>query len=321
MALDHYVSQVYLKNFYSNDLGSLMHAIKKSDLKYFTPDSDSVCRIEMGNSNPFLAEERIIEEFLKTVEPNYNSAVDAILNKNFEKDVLYTIAGFVAYVQTCSPTGVRISKKHLEFMVEYAGKIFDQQGKITPLPKELGGKTFTELLNEGIINVKVDPKYPQALGIAEIIKNLSFFANCHWDIIINEYEDCSFFTSDFPIGFELSDDALIINKIIPLRPQVAIRIKPHIDIDTEKPDYNFSKFRYRFVKPKRNEIVELNRLLVRCAEDLVFFHKYFDWIFPFIKKNSNYYIKPEIYEVPAGSSQYNFFTSRVEKKKNITNRL
>lgn len=146
MALDHYVSQVYLKNFYSNDLRSLMHAIKKSDLKYFTPDSDSVCRIEKGNSNPFLAEERIIEEFLKTVEPYYNRAVDAILNKNFENDVLYTIAGFVAYVQTCSPTGVRISQKHLESMVEYAGKIFERQGKITPLPEELGGKTFLNFL-------------------------------------------------------------------------------------------------------------------------------------------------------------------------------
>lgn len=292
-----------------------MHAIKKSDLKYFTPNSDSVCRIELGNSNPFLDEERIIEEFLKTVEPYYNHAVDEILNKNFEKDVLYTIAGFVAYVQTCSPTGIRISKKHLEAMVEYAGKIFDQKGEITPFPKELGGKTFTELLDEKIINVKVDPKYSQALGIVEIIKNLSFFANCHWDIIINEHNDSPFFTSDFPIGFELSRDPLIINKIFPLRPQIAIRIKPHMNIDTQKPDYNFSEFRYRFVKPKRNEIVELNRLLVRCAENMVFFHKYFDWIFPFIKKNSNYYIEPHIYEVPAGESQYNFYTSRVVKKK------
>jgi len=314
MALDHYVSEVYLKNFYSNDLGSLMHAIKKSDLKYFTPDSDSVCRIERGNSNPFLAEERIIEEFLKTVEPCYNRAVDALLNENFEKDVLYTIAGFVAYVQTCSPTGVRISNKHMETMVEDAGKIFDQQSKVTPLPEELGGKTFTELLNGGVINVEVDPKYSQALGIIDIISNLSFFANCHWDIIINEYEDSSFFTSDFPIGFELSNDPLIINKIFPLRPEVVIRIKPHRNIDTEKPDYEFSEFRYRCVKAKRKEIVEINRLLVRCAENMVFFHKYHDWIFPFIKKNSKYYIEPQVYEAPAGRGQYKFFTSRVVKK-------
>ncbi len=40
MALDHYISQVYLKNFYSNDLGPLMHAIKKSDLEYFIKRCD-----------------------------------------------------------------------------------------------------------------------------------------------------------------------------------------------------------------------------------------------------------------------------------------
>jgi hypothetical protein len=314
MALDHYVSQVYLKNFYSTDLGSLMNAIKKNDLKYFTPDSDSVCRIERGNSNPFISEERIIEEFLKSVEPYYNRAVDALLKENFENDVLYTIAGFVAYVQTWSPTGVRINKKHMETMVEDAGKIFDQQGKITPLPEELGGKTFTELLNEGIFNVEVDPKYSQALGISTIINNLSFFANCHWDIIINEYKESPFFTSDFPIGFELSNDPLIINKIFPLRPEVAIRIKPHRNINTEKPDYEFPEFRCRFVKAKRKEVVKINRLLVRCAENMVFFQKYHDWISPFIRKNSKYHIKPQVYEAPAGSGKYKFFTSRVVQK-------
>jgi hypothetical protein len=313
MALDHYVSQVYLKNFYSTDMGPLMHAIKKSDLKYFTPDSDSVCRIEKGNTNPFLAEERIIEEFLKSIEPNYNRAVDALLEENFRNDVLYTIAGLVAYIQTCSPTGVQISKKHMETMIEDAGKIFDQQGKITPLPEELGGKTFTELLNQGSVNVEVDPKYSQAIGISSIINTLSFFANCHWDIIINEYEDSTFFSSDFPIGFERSKDPLIINKIFPLRPDVAIRIKPHMNINTDKPDYEFPEFRYRVIKPKRKEVVEINRLLVRCAENMVFFNKYQDWIFPFIKKNSKYHIKSQVYEAPAGSSKYQFFTSRVEK--------
>jgi len=47
-----------------------MYAIRKNDLKAFTPNSDAVCRIENGNTNPFLQEERIIEEFLKGIEPD-----------------------------------------------------------------------------------------------------------------------------------------------------------------------------------------------------------------------------------------------------------
>jgi hypothetical protein len=75
MALDHYVSQVHLKRFYSLALNGQMYAIRKSDLKRFTPNARSVCRIEEGNTNEYLIEPRAIEEFLKTVEGRYTDAV------------------------------------------------------------------------------------------------------------------------------------------------------------------------------------------------------------------------------------------------------
>ena len=40
MSLDHYVSQVHLKNFYSPALDGLMYATRKSDLKTFQCNSD-----------------------------------------------------------------------------------------------------------------------------------------------------------------------------------------------------------------------------------------------------------------------------------------
>jgi hypothetical protein len=61
MPLDHYVSQVHLKNFYSPALGSRMYAMRKHDLKSFTPNSQSVCRIEDGSTNAFLKNDRMIE--------------------------------------------------------------------------------------------------------------------------------------------------------------------------------------------------------------------------------------------------------------------
>ena len=69
MALDHYVSQVYLKNFYSPALDGLMYAIRKSDLKRFPTKSQDVCRIEEGSTNAYITKDRAIEEFLKKVEP------------------------------------------------------------------------------------------------------------------------------------------------------------------------------------------------------------------------------------------------------------
>jgi hypothetical protein len=56
MALDHYVSQVHLKNFYSPALNGMMYAIRKSDLKRFQTRSKNVCRIEEGSTNAYLME-------------------------------------------------------------------------------------------------------------------------------------------------------------------------------------------------------------------------------------------------------------------------
>ena len=50
MALDHYVSQVHLKQFFSPALGSRLYATKKSDLKSFQCHSKDVCRIEEGST-------------------------------------------------------------------------------------------------------------------------------------------------------------------------------------------------------------------------------------------------------------------------------
>ena len=63
MPLDHYVSQVHLKKFYSPALGNRMYAIRKSDLKVFTPRSEDVCRIMDGSTNAYLREDRAIEGF------------------------------------------------------------------------------------------------------------------------------------------------------------------------------------------------------------------------------------------------------------------
>ena len=81
MALDHYVSQVYLRNFYSPALDNQMYAIRKSDLKSFPCNSRSVCRIEEGSTNAYLINDRAIEDFLLSVEPKFNASL-AKLRKN-----------------------------------------------------------------------------------------------------------------------------------------------------------------------------------------------------------------------------------------------
>jgi hypothetical protein len=108
MPLDHYVSQVHLKNCNSPALDGLIYAIRKSDLKRFRTKSQDICRIEDGSTNAFLRESRAIEKFLKDVEPRFNVSLAKLRENKFDQECIFCIASFVAYIITCSPAAMRI---------------------------------------------------------------------------------------------------------------------------------------------------------------------------------------------------------------------
>lgn len=275
-----------------------MHAINKKNLKTFSPSAEDVCRIEDGNTNTYLREARAIEEFLKTVEPKYNSAVDKLGDGKVDRECIYTIAGFAAYIISCSPAGMRIHSKGLQGIVETEAAMLDSQGLIPAPPPELGGLNLTEILNKGIVRVDVDPKFPQAIGISSILENVAMFGNFSWEILRNEFEDSPYFTSDYPIAIEETVDAGILNKIVPLSPNLAIRIRPDRTVDRAQVDFSFSRFNFKVRELKRSEVSQANKLIVRCAEELVFFRDNHRWISRFVQKHSRFRIDTSTHKMP-----------------------
>lgn len=297
MPLDHFVSQVHLKNFYSPLLGNRMFALRKSDMKAFTPDAQSVCRIEEGNTNGYLLEPRAIEEFLKDIEPRYNEAAINVVEADIRPQTVYVLAGFIAYVLTCSPAGMRIQSGPLKSVVEETGRMLDSKGEIGVPPPELGASSLAALLDGGQVRVEIDPKYPQAIGIDSILQRTNIFANFVWEILVNE-TDSPFFTSDFPIAIEPTTDMRIINRIVPLTPRLAVRLHPDISVDTNAADFSFKGFRRKIRRASREEVVKINTLLVRCAESMVFFSKDEDWVERFVRKNSLFRIESRTQRIP-----------------------
>ncbi len=292
MPLDHYVPQVHLRKFYSPALGNRMYAIRKSDLKGFTPDSQAVCRIMDGSTNAYLRKDREIEDFLKTIEPNYNAALDKLIAGEIDSKCVYTIAGFVAYVVTCSPAGMRIQSAPLRSAVETTAIMMEAEGSLPPPPAQLGDTRRSELLRDGAAEVMIDPKYPQAIGIQSILRFVSMFGNFKWEILNNTFNDSPFFTSDFPVAIERTDDPRILNRIVPLAPTLALRIRPDLTIDRCRSDLSFPEFGYRRRDLGREDVTRLNRLIVRCAEDIVFYRDDHTWVRPFVSKNRHYRIEP-----------------------------
>jgi len=294
-----------------------MYAINKSDLKTFTPDAKSVCRIEDGSTNSYLREDRAIEEFLKGIEPKYNIAISKLKSNHLDIECIYTIAGFIAYVITCSPAGMRILSNPLKGTVKETARILDSQGELPTPPPILGGETLSELLSRDKVRINIDPKFPQAIGIASILSYVSVFGNFTWEILINQYKDNPFFTSDFPVAIEKMQIPRAFNRIVPLSPYLAIRVKPDLSFDRKTIDFKFSNFRYAIRNLNRQKLRYINKLIVRCAENTVFYRDSYAWIPKFVRRNANFRIEPKTLRIPHGNGSYLWFTHEVCE---ITNR-
>jgi hypothetical protein len=290
--LDHYVSQVHLKQFYSPSLENMMHAIGKRDLKAFTTRSEDVCRIDEGSTNAYLKEDRKVEEFLKAIEPKYRAAVEKLANNSIDNECIYTIAGFVAYVISCSPAGMRILSGALQHALKMKDVRLDSHGLNPTTPPELVGMNLPEIRRRGLAEVDADPKFPQAVGVNEIIKNTEMLGNFKWEVLHNDFEDSPYFTSDYPVAIEKTNDLSVMNKVIPLSPSLAIRIQPDREINRELTDSIFAAFDCQNKKLDHREVEYINKLIVRCAEQFVFFRDNHAWVSKFVQRNSMFCIKP-----------------------------
>ncbi len=301
MALDHYVPQTYLRHW-ANSKGHL-HAIRKSDLKKFTPGTKSVCAVSDGNTNPFLQPARAIEEFLAAIEPKYDWAVDRFVRGEMYREAIYVIAGLLSSIMVCSPGGMRLNTKPIEGIIEEMARRLDQGGKIPAPPASMGGASFSQLLEEGQITLSVNARHPQAVGILSILEQVSAYGNFSWEFLVNRHDDSPFFTSDYPVGIEPRLD-MVLNRVFPLTPTIAVRFYPSRATTIKDPDFLFKNFRFKVTKLPRSRVRYLNTLFVRCAEEMVFFRDDADWVPSFVEKNAAFRIKPVVDRIRAGASTY-----------------
>jgi hypothetical protein len=273
-----------------------------------------VCRIEEGSTNSYLKENRVIEEFLKEVEPRYNSALEKLRKRALDEESIFSIAGFAAYVAACSPAAMRLGAGPLRASVHSTANMLDARGEISPAPDVLGGKSMSDLLAEGVVKITIDPKYPQAMGISNALYFTSVFGNSAWEVLQNDHADSAFFTSDFPAAMEVVGLNSPINRIVPLAPDLAIRILPDMNLSGQPPELRFRKLRLSYRKLKKREVLPLNRLIVRCAEDLVFSRDDFSWIDSFVSKNKDYRVESITQTIPTGNGNFIISTYRVRAK-------
>jgi hypothetical protein len=95
---------------------------------------------------------------------------------------------------------MRIQAAPMKAMLDSTARALDAARVFPQPPVALGGVSLTELLDSEKIKISVDPKFPQAIGITNILKMTAMFGNFAWEILRNPFDESPFFTSDFPLA-------------------------------------------------------------------------------------------------------------------------
>ena len=196
-----------------------------------------------------------IEDFLPYIEKNYKDSIEKIKNGKINPDIIYVIAGWVAYVNSCSPAGMRIHSEHPKALAYEIARSLESRGML-PHSENF---SLTDSLDSGDVVIKVDPKHPQSLGIKNIEKCTYMLGNYRWEALINNFTDSPFFTSDYPIAIENSRNAIFSNLIIPLSPNLALRIHTNQE---KSFDTNFKQNIFNRKEISHDEVRKINQLKI-----------------------------------------------------------
>jgi Protein of unknown function (DUF4238) len=147
-----------------------------------------------------------------------------------------------------------------------------------------------------------------------MLRLLNSYGNSYWDILLNDDDHSSFFTSDFPASIEKSNNTTILNRVVPLAPDIAVRIIPRLDSTRQKPNFTFPNFKWRKLSLNHSQIRQVNKLTTQCAEEMIFFRDDHHWVKSFVKKNANYWIEPVSSKIPTGNGIMTVSTVRIARR-------
>lgn len=275
MALDHYVSQVHLKQFLQQSDAKLLLAIRKSDLSSFTPRPKDVCRTEDGSTNQYLTNNRAVEEFLKEIEPAYEPCLAKVAHGELDWKCREVFGGFLAYIQTYTPAALRMFDPTIRVMLERAAKALEDSGELEPicvpdLP-DWHGKNISQLTAEGKVRFKIDLKMPQAMVTTQLLRIRQTLASS--DVTVLKASGRSnFLTSDYPSVILAHYQNKFAQRFLPISPKLGLIFHTHTSIEERK------EVRNHFVDIGERRTRNINDEIIKAAENLVFSTHRYPWL-------------------------------------------
>lgn len=309
---DHYVAQTYLKHFADTD--GRLHTYQKPSGKYFPAWPGDVCREWDDDLNVEIPDRpELLGDFRKMFEPHWNAVVEELKERRMAKDRKMVVSLCYAHMMICVPSWRRIAATFWEHsraaQLRLKNTIYKERG----IKDELLDKGVA-MLENGALRLEAEPNSVKAWLTIKLTKFACQAYHADWQFVENN-SDIPFFTSDSPVAVRYgTTPGEPITKFMPVTPKLGLLMiadprkerngivhKPHEEIARllgEEPSGTI-----RSVVPLPQTVRTLNRLIVQCAENLVFSSRKDDGAARLVQKYGTYRIESDFpgWREPDGS--------------------
>ncbi len=300
MANDHFVAETYLKHFGDAANGGQLYGFRKSDGGRFPCWPRDLCREWDGDLNFARLSHcpDLLGQFRAIFEPLWKTAVDTLVLGACPQEDRFAIAGYVANLMTCTPTwrrvGVQMYNDHATAYLAFAKRMQEKHGGNPTLPVDA-----IALLERGEIKLDHDPDYIKAVITRQLLDSAWMFYHQDWAVLEN-FSPYPFVTSDNPVAIEeAADFRHPPSRFVSLNPRLGLLVRatrtnlPPFDLRLP-PLGQLSRRKIEAAEAKR-----LNRLVARCAENLVISSIKDDAIATLVRNAARFRVELEFVELVA----------------------
>jgi len=298
MVKDHFVARTYLKHFGDASKGDMLRAYRKSDGKSFPCYPQDVCHEWDGDQNPLLAKKDLLGNYRKIFEPQWNSSIDRLLTESMSPEDIFAVSGYFANLMVCTPTwrrlGVTMYNHHAKAFLSFSKEMQKKHGGNPELPV-----AAIEMLEKGELSLEHNPDYVKAVATRQLLDYAWLTYHQDWTIIRNSTE-YPFITSDNPVAILQSSNVhKPATRYLPVTPTLCLSVRYDRTklppFDPKLPPLG----RVGWADAKSNGAKAINKLVVQCAEDLVFNSTASSGIEALVKNCARFRVEVDFLEFPA----------------------
>jgi len=309
MANDHYVAKTYLKHFIGKN--GMLAGYSKTKRTTFPCHPDDVCALWNDDINELFPEApNVLGQFRQAFERRWNFAIKKVKARSLEHIEKTDMSGYIANLLTCTPTTLRmLGAANAEFLKATMSFAKNMQLKYGNLSYRVPVEAI-EAMEQGRIEVSIDPKHVQAKAIQNLLKHLLHIRDQDWLIVENK-TTLPLITSDYPFSFYPFQGLQgPLRRVLPLTPYRWLYIEfeksdvPELTLDNVKSLLEtVPKGGIRYGSCTNKSVIkEINQLIAKCAEYHVFTSEPDSGIAELVRKYAEWGVEFETPKLPGRDS-------------------